>query len=298
MTNAKVGKQGECALNMSVGREKAYFNAPRDGEGRKIIVIGAGPAGLTAAQTLARRGFEVTVYEKAEKPGGQVLSAASCHLKDKLRWCIEDLMTNAQRDGARIRLGTELSARQIADEKPYAVVVATGGAPLRPRSISGIDGDNVCLATDIINGEKRIENKRVVVVGSGITGLEVTEFLNDSGCEVTVIEMAAEIAPGAWFQLVDDELERIRPFGTRFMTSTKLVGIEKGRVLTEDAKTGQRGSISADAVVLSLGVRPVNGLVSELRELGVNAVAAGDAEKSGTIADACHGAFDAAMNIK
>lgn len=298
MTGAKVGKQGECALNMSVGIEKAYFDQPRDGEGRKILVIGAGLAGLTAAQTLARRGFDVSVYEKSEKPGGQVISAAACHLKDKLYWCIEDLMVNAKKDGAKINLGTELSAGQIAEAKPFAVIVATGGAPLRPKAIPGIDGDNVCLATDIINGEKKIENKRVVVVGSGITGLEVTEFLNDAGCAVTVIEMAPEIAPGAWFQLVDDELERIKPFGTKFMTSTKLTGIEPGHVLTENVKTGIAGSIPAEAVVLSLGVRPLNGLANELKALGVNAAAVGDASSSGTIADACHSAFNAAMNIK
>lgn len=298
MTNAKVGKQGECALNMSVGREKAYFAQERDGEDRTAVVIGAGPAGLTAAQTLARRGFTVDVYEKAEKAGGQVISAASCHLKDKLYWCIVDLMTGARNDGARIHLESEMTAAQIAERKPDVVIVATGGQPLRPQSIPGINNDNVCLATDIINGHKKIENSRVVVVGSGITGLEVTEFLNDWGCEVTVIEMAPEVAPGAWFQLVDDEMERIKPFGTKFMTSTKLTGIEEKAVLTENAKTGEKGSIPADAVVLSLGVRPVNGLVKELAELGISAVAVGDASSSGTIADACHSAYDAVMNIK
>ena len=182
--------------------------------------------------------------------------------------------------------------------EPCAVVVATGGTPIRPKSIPGTDLESVVMATEIIMGEKRIENKKVVVVGSGITGLEVTEFLNDAGCEVTVIEMADEIAPGAWFQLVDDEMERIRPYGTKFATGTKLVGIEPGRVLTENIKSGEKGFIEADNVVLSLGVRPVDGLVRELEELGVkNVIAVGDAKKSGTIADACHSAYDAVMNI-
>lgn len=298
MDNGPKGEATYCALNMAVGREKEYSSMPRDGEGRSAVVIGAGPAGLTAAQTLARRGFAVDVYEKAEKAGGQVISAASCHLKDKLYWCIEDLMTLAAKDGANVHLGTELTARQIADKNPAAVIIAAGGTPLRPASIPGINGENVCLATDIINGRKKIENKRVVVVGSGITGLEVTEFLNDWGCKVTVIEMASEIAPGAWFQLVDDEMERIKPFGTEFMTSAKLVGIEDGAVLIENAKTGEKGSIPAEEVVLSLGVRPVNGLVKELEELGIKAAAVGDAESSGTIADACRSAYDAVMAIK
>ena len=297
MTNAWVGKPCECALNMSMGREREYNGMPRDGGGRKIVVVGAGPAGLTAAQTLARRGFDVTVLEKSEDPGGQVITAAACHLKDKLMWSIEDLMTLARKDGVEVKLGTEATADAIAETEPYAVIVAAGGTPLRPRTIPGIDSDSVVLAPEIISGEKKLCNKRVVVVGSGITGLEVSEFLNEEGCEVTVIEMAREIAPGAWFQLVDDEMERLKPYGTRFMTGTKLVGIAEGRVFVEDTETGKRRELYADNVVLSLGVRPVNGLVKELEDRGIKVIAVGDAKKSGTIADATHSAFDAAMKI-
>ena len=299
MTNAWVGKAGECALNMSMGREEEFFNMPQDGEGRHIVVIGAGPAGLTAAHTLLHRGFKVTVIEKDEKPGGQVITASTCHLKGKLYWAIEDLMTNVAKLGGEVKLGCDMTAEQIAEMKPYAVVVATGGTPIRPKSIPGIDLDTVVLAPEIIMGEKKIENKKVVVVGSGITGLEVTEFLNDAGCEVTVIEMAPEVAPGAWFQLVDDEMERIKPFGTKFMTGTKLVGIEPGKVLVEDVKTGAKSALEADNVVLSLGVRPVNDMVTKLVGCGIHkVVTVGDAKKSGTIADATHSAYDTVMKIK
>lgn len=298
MTNAWVGKAGECALNMSMGREEEYFNMPQDGEGRHIVVIGAGPAGLTAAHTLLHRGFKVTVIEKDEKPGGQVITASTCHLKGKLYWAIEDLMTNVAKLGGEVKLGCDMTAEQIAEMKPYAVVVATGGTPIRPKSIPGIDLDTVVLAPEIIMGEKKIENKKVVVVGSGITGLEVTEFLNDAGCEVTVIEMAPEVAPGAWFQLVDDEMERIKPFGTKFMTGTKLVGIEPGKVLVEDVKTGAKSALEADNVVLSLGVRPVNDMVTKLVGCGIHkVVTVGDAKKSGTIADATHSAYNTVMKI-
>ena len=298
MTNAGVGKPGECALNMSVAREKAYFNMPRDGEGRKILVIGAGPAGLTAAQTLAMRGFDVSVYEKAEKPGGQVITAAACHLKDKLYWCIEDLMTAAQKAGAQIHLGTELSARQIADMNPWGVVVATGGEPLRPGAIGGIGGENVFTAPQIIHREKVLENARVVVAGSGMTGLETAEILCQTGNAVTVIEMADEIAPGNWFQLTDDEMERLSGTGTQFMTGTKLLAVDGEGVTVEDVKTKSQTKLPADYLVLSLGVRPAGDLARQLDKLNVTRIwRAGDAVRSGTIADACHSAYDTVMSI-
>ena len=299
MTNAGVGKPGECALNMSVAHEKAYFNMPRDGAQRKILVIGAGPAGLTAAQTLALRGFDVEVYEKAERPGGQVITAAACHLKEKLYWCIEDLMTAAKKAGAVIHLGTELSARQIADMDPWGVVVATGGEPLRPRSIEGLDREKVFTAPQIIHREAVLKDQRVVVAGSGMTGLETAEILGETGNRVTVIEMAPELAPGTWFQLVDDEMERLGKTDTKFETGTKLLAFDGGGVTVEDVKSGEQRRIPADALVLSLGVRPAGDLARELDKLSVRRIwRVGDAAKSGTIADACHSAYDTVMSIK
>ena len=299
MTNAGVGKPGECALNMSVAREKAYFSMPRDGERRKILVIGAGPAGLTAAQTLAMRGFDVSVYEKAEKPGGQVITAAECHLKGKLYWCIEDLMTAARKAGVQIHLGTELSAQQIADSDPWGVVVATGGEPLRPRSIGGIEGENVFTAPQIIHREVVLRDKKVVIAGSGMTGLETAEILCETGNHVTVIEMADEIAPGNWFQLTDDEMERLSKTDTRFEMGTKLLAVDENGVLVEDVKSSEKRRIEADALILSLGVKPAGDLARQLDRLSVRRIwRVGDAVKSGTIADACHSAFDTVMSIR
>ena len=299
MTNAGVGKPGECALNMSVAREKSYFNMPRDGEGRKILVIGAGPAGLTAAQTLAMRGFDVTVYEKEEKPGGQVITAAACHLKDKLYWCIEDLMTNARKAGAKIELGRELSPQEIADLEPWGVVVATGGEPLRPGSIRGIDGENVFTAPQIIHREKVLQDANVVIAGSGMTGLETAELLCQTGNHVTIIEMAEELAPGTWFQLVDDELERLNKTDTQYKLGTRLLAVDGQGVTVEDVKSKEQYRIPADYLVLSLGVRPAGTLARDLDKKSVTRIwRVGDAVKSGTIADACHSAYDTVMAIR
>ena len=132
-----------------------------------------------------------------------------------------------------------------------------------------------------------------------MTGLETAEILCETGNQVTVIEMAPELAPGTWFQLVDDEMERLGKTDTRFETGTKLLAVDREGVTVQDVKSGQRRRIPAQYLVLSLGVKPAGELARQLDKLSVRRIwRVGDAVKSGTIADACHSACDTVMAIK
>ncbi|WP_035783478.1 NAD(P)/FAD-dependent oxidoreductase [Butyrivibrio sp. MC2021] len=298
MTNAGKGLPGECALNMSIADERAYYSMPKEKSGRQALVVGAGPAGLTAAKTLAMRGYEVELFEKEEKAGGQVIAASSGINKERLYWCVEDLLTAARKLGVKVNLGKEITAREIADKNPDVVLIAAGGKPLFPRSIEGLDGDNTATAVDVLLGKRKIENSNVIVAGSGMTGLETCEVLCEKGNKVIVVEMADAVAPGTWFQLVDDAMERLKGKKVKFMTGTKLLSVDGEGVLLEKVRSGKQKKIKADVVVNALGVTPVDSLYSELSELGMRDVyKVGDANTSGTIAHACHDAYDAVMRL-
>lgn len=285
---------GNCSVNPFVGRENVSLK--QNGNGRKVLIIGAGCAGLTAAELLSKRGFDVTVLEKESKQGGQLNLASKPPHKEKINWVCEDLLSNAINSGAKVLFNTKADKDIIASYSPEIVITATGGNAIHPKSFNG---DNVVTVTQVLNGDIDISNKKVAVIGSGMTGLETSELLVSKGNKVTVVEMADKIAPGAWFQQLDDALPVLKKAGTEFLTSHKLLSVSSSGIELENLKEEKAVAIKVDFVVLSLGVRSDNSLYNEIKNSDSYKVYnIGDSNKIGRIANATESAYQLVMNIE
>jgi thioredoxin reductase len=294
MHNAYNYTHGHCSVNPSVGREGT--NLKNNGYGRKVVVVGAGVAGLMSAELLAKRGFNVQVLEKSDCAGGQINLAKMPPDKQKIAWCIDDLKTNVENLGVEIKYNT-LATKSMLDElKPEIVICATGANAIFPKAFGG---DNVCTVTDILNGNILLENKRVAVIGSGMTGLETSELLCKQGNRVTVVEMADEIAPCAWFQQVDDAMPKLKNARTVFMPSHKLLEIHSDSILLQNTKTKANVNVEVDFVVLSLGCKPDNDLFNDIKNLtSYKSYNIGDSVKVGRIANATESAYQLVQSIE
>jgi len=296
LANALVGQPLECAVNPRLAREKETAEPLKNGAGRVVTIIGAGPAGLSAAEILGLRGFKPVILEKNAFVGGQLQLANKPPKKGKINWCFTDLYNAAVKNGAEVRFNTEATPEAVKALNPYAVIVATGGSSVVP-PIEGVQQAHVCTVTEILNGSVTLKGKRVAVIGSGLTGLETAEKLAEDGNKITIVEMLSQIGPDAFVQHLDDILPRLRAYNVDFIIGQKLIKIKANSIVMANSSTGQQSEENMDYVVLSVGVKSNDKLARELQPHVERVYTIGDARKVGRIAQAVRDSFDTAWNL-
>ena len=289
------GTSMRCAINPMLGKDMDLSTLVKPGAEKHVMVIGGGPGGMMAAQTLRKMGHRVSLYEKSDKLGGLLNDATVAPFKEYMRLYLQWDIRETMACGAEIHLNTAVTPELVEKVNPDAVIVATGSAYVHP-PIPGIDLEKVKTVSDVENHRVPV-GQNVVVCGGGIVGLECAVMLGMEGKNVTVIDQIPleQFAAG---MPVFNHIElnhQLEKYGV------KLVGGEKIAAFTEAGVETAGGSIyPADTYVLALGVKPDNKLAQELLSRYAEGVyVVGDCVSTGRVlADANQEAFHAAIRIR
>ena len=290
------GTAMSCAINPRCGIAGEIEQLP-EAERKNVMVVGGGPAGMMAAQTLVKRGHTVTLYEKADKLGGLLIDASMVPFKQLMREYLDWDIKETLNCGAKIVLNTAVTESLIEQEDPDAIIVATGSVYVNP-PIPGMDS---ALAVRDVDSHAVEPGKNVVVCGGGITGLECALALAQEGKTVTVVDMLPRenfVMEMPIFNKAD-LLAQLEEMGVQLIGSQKIQSIDGG-VHTVDADSGEAHFYAADSVVNALGVKPDNALgMALLAKYGSHQVVmVGDCTaRGGNYYRANHEAYNAAMRI-
>ncbi len=287
----------ECTVNPYLGREYILNddNLARDGAGRTIAVIGGGPGGMQAAIICAKRGYNVTLYEKSVALGGTMQLAAKPPRKEMIAELIKTMEGELKRAGVKIVLDTEATVDKVKALDPYGVILAVGGLPIVP-AIPGIDSSHVCTAEQVLAGDVKLSGKKIAVIGGGVTGLETAEVLSEDN-KVTIVEMKKDVGDTLYITVKMMLLNALKSAGVKIMTSQKLAEVKKDCVLLNDVSSDETKELKADTVVLAMGVRPDSGLAEEFETVFPHVTRVGDVSKPAQIADAVREGNDKARVI-
>jgi len=249
-----------CLVSPFCGREGELVITPAALK-KDVIVVGGGPGGLEAAWVAAARGHRVTLYEKGEHLGGQYRIAAVPPYKQDIARAIVYFVHQCEKHGVSVKLGSEATAEQILREKPDVVIIATGSEPLVP-DLPGAKGSRIATATDVLAGRCQ-PGMRVLVVGGGMVGCEVADYLGEHRHQVTLVEMLPEIGLTVPPQIKFFLLERLEEYGVRIETRTTVTEFLRDGVVVESG--GETSRLQGfDTIVLALGTRSVCPLKDEL----------------------------------
>lgn len=323
-------KPVSCTYNAMAGHEGEY-EITAASKPKKVVVVGGGPAGMEAARILALRGHKVILYERQNKLGGQLRYAFIPPGREEIQNIITYLEKQISKLGVQIKAGKEVDLFTLQEERPDAVVVATGGQPIIP-DLPGINGKNVYTAGNILEGNVPL-GKDVVIIGGGTVGCEVALYaakqgamMPDTACfllrhkvidakeavdyttkgnrNITILEMRKKVGGGFGISTRWIILQEVKHTGIKELTEVRVKGIisndgengqGNGGVVCE--KDGQEYFIKADTVIIAVGYSSDSKLQKQIEGKFPEIHYIGDCVKVRTALEAIHEGFKTALQI-
>ncbi|MCQ2251641.1 MAG: NAD(P)/FAD-dependent oxidoreductase, partial [Bacteroidales bacterium] len=240
-----------CAVNPLIGREIEGMEVTPAVRKKKVMIVGAGVAGLKAAITAAQRGHQVILCEKTDKVGGILKSEQAISFKYEMYQLGVVLERQAIDEGVEIRLNTTVTPEYVEKEGVDALILAVGSSPLVP-PIPGIDGDNVVIVNNYYLEKDKVQDS-VVVLGGGLAGCECAVHLGQEGKKVHLVEMRDTLAPDCNIRNRPILMKKVAEFSEAH-TEYKGLKITADGVLCAD-KDGKEVLVPGKTVICALGQR-------------------------------------------
>ncbi len=279
-----------CAVNPYVNHE-AEQDLPVPSRKKKVMIVGAGPAGIRCALTASKRGHDVTLYEKMPYVGGMVYPGSKPKCKEDLIRLIEWYRAELADSDVEVKLDTEVTPEKVRAAAPDALVIAIGAEMVMP-DVPGIDKPHVASSVEVLRDVSKFSGKIAVVIGGGDVGCETACHLADNGFEVTIVEilphlMELNIMTNVKVQMFNLFEEK----NIRVLTDTKLAAVTDAGVEVT-LPNGKQWGLESDLVVIATGFKAEDGVTpSEVMQVptlkGSAAALAMQCDEVHTIGD-CH----------